>query len=80
MIGHFINKTGFEVKTTMTWPDLQALIEHWRYEPPVPWLLARYFEYDERPVEAHEMEQEEAADLFSFMFGEMGKHGRMSEH
>lgn len=79
MVGHFLNKTGREIEITMTWPDLQALIEHWKYEPPVPWLLARYFEIDERDAIAPEMSTEEAFTQFKMMGAAMSAAGKVYE-
>ena len=75
MVAHFLKKTAVEVEHTMTWVDLQALIEQWKYEPPVEWLMARYFEIEERPQEAEMMSDEDAEAMFAGMFASAAASG-----
>lgn len=80
MIAHFLGKTPLEVATTMTWPEVQALVEHWKYEPPLPVMIARYFEIEEREVESGEMGTTEAENLFRGMFAAVAAGGKAYEH
>jgi hypothetical protein len=67
------------VAACVTWPEFQATWAVWKYEPPIAWVIARYFEVPVREVVVPEdaMSTDQAVSLFNNLFSAFSADGPM---
>lgn len=60
------------IRDEWTWPELQALQEHWKFEPPLPYLVARRWKIPPRQRPRMMSREEVIAEFTALGFGFSG--------